>query len=74
MSQLRNYWSNLQPGTQRRARISAAALVVATAAFWAVILTAPPLTEAEEAPVGLNISDLLKDAPNLPVGPTHDPI
>jgi hypothetical protein len=45
-TQLRIYWSDLNPRTQRKVRLSAAASMVALAAFSAAILSVPRVTEA----------------------------
>ena len=65
---------SLSPAAKRRTRIFGAALVLAAAAFWAIMLTSPPITEAEDASAGLNMVETLRNAPLLPVGPAYDPI
>jgi hypothetical protein len=65
---------NISPGVKRHIRLMLAAFVIAAAAFWGVILTSPPTTEADEAPVGMNLSEVLKDAPLIVVESAYDTI
>ena len=45
-----------------------AALVVAAAAFWAVMLTTPPVAEAVSADMGVNVFEMMRNAAkDLPV-------
>ncbi len=54
--------------TRRSARIAGAAFVVAVAAFWAVMLVSPPVTEADEASSGIDPLGIMMKAPrNLPI-------
>jgi hypothetical protein len=53
---------------RRSARIAGAALVVAVAAFWAVMLVSPPMTEADETRSGRDPLGIMTKAPgNLPI-------
>jgi hypothetical protein len=57
---------SLSPQIKRRFSVFAAALVVATGAFWATMLTSPPVTEA--AAPGFSILELHQKAPlSLPM-------
>ena len=56
----------VSPVVKRRAKMFAAAFVVATAAFWTAMLSSPPVTQAEAGPYP-TIYDLHKTAAqNLP--------
>ena len=52
---------SLSPKAKRRLSTLAAALVVATGAFWATILTDPPRTEAGTAPA--TVSEMMRTVP-----------
>ena len=55
------------PQTKRRVSLFGAALAVATGAFWAIMLTSPPVTEAAATP-GFSIHELHLKAPlSLPI-------
>jgi hypothetical protein len=71
--------ASASPVTRRGFKLFAAALVVATGAFWATILTSPPTTEAGSslaagpgAPVELFSVSLTKAAPGVPSGAGYD--
>ncbi len=53
----------LSPRGRRRVEIAAAALVVATGAFWAVMLTSPPTTRAADPPPAPWAIELQRTAP-----------
>jgi hypothetical protein len=52
--------------SKRTLVLFAAACLVATGAFWAVILTTPPLTSAAENS-GVPVFEMMRNAPALPV-------
>jgi hypothetical protein len=62
----------LSPRIGRWTCATAAAFGIAAVTFWAVMFIATPITKAYEAPAGLNITEVLKDAPNLPGGDTYE--
>jgi hypothetical protein len=54
--------------SKRTIVLFAAAFMVATGAFWAVMLTTPPLTSAAEHSSGVPVFDMMRIAPaTLPV-------
>ena len=53
----------LTPRGRRRAEIAGAALVVATGAFWAIMLTSPPTTQAADPPPAPWVLELNRTAP-----------
>ena len=52
----------LSPGAKRKLSVFAAALVLATAAFWAIILTYPPQTSAAGI-TGVPVFEMMRTAP-----------
>ena len=57
---------SVSPRTKRRLSLFAAAFAVATGAFWATMLTSPPVTEA--ANPGFSLLELHRNAPlSLPL-------
>jgi len=63
---------SLSPKVKRRLNTMAAAFVVATAAFWATMLTDPPRTEAGTAPS--TVLDVMRTAPLALPSVVADPI
>ena len=54
--------------SKRTLVLFAAACLVATGAFWAVILTTPPLTSAaEHSSSSVPVFEMMRNAPVLPV-------
>jgi hypothetical protein len=57
---------SVSPQTKRRVSLFVTALAVATGAFWATMLTSPPVTEAADP--GFSILELHRNAPlSLPI-------
>ncbi len=54
--------------SKRSVSMFAAAFLVATGVFWAVILTSPPLTSAAQTSgsSGVPVFEMMRDAPALP--------
>jgi hypothetical protein len=53
--------------SKRSVALFAAALLVATGAFWTVILTNPPQTSAAQpSSLGVPVFEMMRDAPALP--------
>jgi hypothetical protein len=58
---------NMMP-SKRSLALLAAAFVVATGAFWMIILTSPPKTSAAESSTpGVPVFEMMRDAPALPL-------
>lgn len=55
----------------RKLPLFAAALIVATGAFWATMLTTPPKTEAAQPLASININDLVVQS-GLPLAEPSD--
>ena len=54
----------LSPGAKRKLTLSAAALAMATAAFWAIMLVSPPQSSAAQTEAsGVPVFEMMRHAP-----------